>query len=41
MSFRLTAIMGLRLSRMEAALFLITYGTFLIVQFIGVDTIFP
>ena len=32
---------GLRLSRMEAALFLITYGTFLIVQFIGVDTIFP
>ena len=30
---------GLRLSRTEAALFLLTYATFLVIQFVGVETI--
>ncbi len=32
---------GLRLSRGEAALFLVTYGAFVVIQFVGVERILP
>ncbi len=32
---------GLRLSRTESALFLLTYAAFLIIQFVGVETLLP